>query len=295
VKSGALSIVLFALLVSLVTVPQVGSAQTPTATQPAGPAGPAALPGAARFGQPDADDAPADPAADDGNVRRGDEDDHDFGGPHFWDGGNNVVQIQNYQDGRMRVRGRTRLVHAHGESVAPVNAAYALASCTDCQTFAVALEIVLVSPNTTDARPENHAIARNVDCTRCATVARALQYVVTVDDPEQVPDNIQRLLGSMEREIEAVGRERNIDANTANARINAVIAQFQELGSGLTDQQDQTDEPDSPGTTPAAAPAASPAASPAADAATATLTATPEETAPVGADATATPTATTTP
>ena len=285
-KSGTIAIVLCALLISLVAVPQAGSAQTPTAPQPAGSPGPTAPSGAARFGQPDEDDAPADPAADDGDrVRRDDEDDGDFGGPRFWAGGENIVQIQNYQDGRMRVRGRVRLVHVHGPSAAPVNAAYALASCTDCQTFAVALEIALVSPNITDARPKNHAVARNVDCTRCATVARALQYVVTVDDPEQVPDNIQRLLHDMEREIDAVGRERNIDANTANQRIQAVIEQFTELGSSLTDQQEETEDVNSPGTTPEASP----------DAATATPTVTPTETVPAGSDATPTPTATVTP
>jgi len=291
VKSGTIVIVLCALLTSLVADPQPGSARTLPASQPGGTPGPAAPPGAARFGQPDQDVAPADPGADDGRVRRNDEDDRDPDGSRIWAGGNNIVQVQNYQEGRMRVRGRVRLVHLHGPSAAPVNAAYALASCTDCQTFAVALEIALVSPNATDVRPENHAIARNVDCTRCATVARALQYVVTVDDPEEVPNNIQRLLRDMEREIQAVGRERNIDANTANQRIQAVIDQFTELGSSLTDQEEETEDENSPGTTPAA----SPPPSPSPNDETATPTVTPTETMPAGSDATPTPTATVTP
>jgi hypothetical protein len=83
-----------------------------------------------------------------------------------------------------------------------------------------------------------------------------------VDDPSIVPDNVSRLMNDMEREIRAIGRERGITANEANARVDAVIAQFQDLAAGLQDQIDQTSEPTTDGA-PAPSVPAVPAPSPA--------------------------------
>ena len=168
--------------------------------------------------------------------------------------------IRNHSDGQLRVRGRIRLVQIDGPDAAPVNGSYVLASCTDCQSFGIALEIVLVSPNTTHVVPQNHAIARNDQCTRCVTVARALQYVYTVDDPNDVPRNVRDLLNDMEKEIRDVGQDRNIGAGDANDRINAVIDQFKELAASLNDQGDQTEDTTSPDIVPA--PSSSPDAVP---------------------------------
>jgi putative peptide zinc metalloprotease protein len=197
----------------------------------------------------DEDVAPDDEASDDVMVRREREDREEWqGGEHHpGDGGNNIVMVRNHADGKMRVRGRIRLAELHGSRAEPINAAFAYASCTDCQTFAVALEIALIAPGASTISPENHARAINYQCERCATVARALQYAFVVDDPSIVPDNVNRLMNEMEREIRAIGREPNITANEANARIDAVVTQFQDLAAGLQDQIDQSSEPTTPG------------------------------------------------
>jgi putative peptide zinc metalloprotease protein len=215
----------------------------------------------------DEDTGPDDEASDDVVVRREREDREEWrGGQHRpGDGGNNVVTVRNHSDGKMRVRGRIRLAELHGSRAEPINAAFAYASCTDCETFAVALEIALIAPGATTIAPENHARAINYQCERCATVARALQYAFVVDDPSIVPDNVNRLMNDMERELRAIGRDRDISANDANARVNAVIAQFQDLAAGLQDQIDQTSEPTSagaPAPTVPAVPAPSPSPAP---------------------------------
>jgi putative peptide zinc metalloprotease protein len=56
------------------------------------------------------------------------------------------------------------------------NTAVAYASCTDCRTVAVAIQVVLVS-EVDAATPENVAVAINYDCTECETLARAFQFV----------------------------------------------------------------------------------------------------------------------
>jgi putative peptide zinc metalloprotease protein len=248
--------------------PTTGRAQTPTdgATPTPTMSAPAAaspVPVEARPTDPTAaQPAPGPRASEDANpdetgadeivVRE--EREHDIGSGHG-SGGRNIVFVLNRSDERMRVRGRIRLVEAHGTRAEPVNAAFAYASCTDCQTFAVALEIALVSPEAATIAPQNRARAINYECTRCTTVARALQYVFVVDDPDAVPDNIRRLMREMERELRGIGGEPDITAEQANARVSAVVADFQDLAEGLQDELATAADVTSPGApSPAEAP-----------------------------------------
>jgi hypothetical protein len=271
------ALVVMVVVTGLVAAPQSTRAQTspdgatptpatapgpaaPPASGQALPADPSALPPA------DADTAPADPAADDVVVRQEREDREEWqAGQHFrGDGGNNVVMVLNRSDNRMRVRGRIRLVDLHGSRAEPVNAAFAYSSCTDCQTFVVALEIALIAPNASTIAPQNRARALNYECTRCVTVARALQYAYVVDDPDVVPDNVNRLIRDMEKELRDIGREGDISANQANARIDGVVGRFQELAVSLQDQFDETVELTTPGApSPAAIPGTDPGLVPA--------------------------------
>ena len=262
---SSLSAVLAALVVlaALASGPDSTRAQTTEATpvpatvpDQAAPPVPPVMPAA------DEDPLPDEATVDEVTVRREREDREEWqaGERHPGGGGDNVVMVRNHSDGKMRIRGRIRLAELHGSRAEPINAAMAYSSCTDCQTFAVALEIALIAPGAATIAPENRARALNYECTRCVTVARALQYVFVVDDPSIVPDNIERLMRDMESEIRAIGRERDISANQANARIDAVVVRFQELGSGLQDQLDQSDAPTTPGAPAPSAPSTAPAA-----------------------------------
>ena len=111
--------------------------------------------------------------------------------------------------------------------------------------------------------PQNRARAVNYECTRCVTFARAIQYVYAVDDPDQVPDNVNRLVRGMEWELRDIQRDRHITPAQADTRVSAVIAQFQELNANIRDELVQTEEVTSPGATPAADSSAAPAAAPA--------------------------------
>jgi putative peptide zinc metalloprotease protein len=244
--------------------PTPGAAAPPEQAAPPGQAAPpeqAAPADASAMPTDDEDTAPDDPAADDVTVQRGREDrDEGQAGQHVpGGGGNNVVMVRNHSDGDLRIRGRIRLAELHGSRAEPMNLAFAYASCTDCQTYAVALEIALVAPGASTIAPQNRAHALNYECTRCVTVARALQYVFVVDDPSIVPDNVDRLMRDMEKEIRDIGHTRGISATEANARVDAVIDRFQDLASGLQDQVDETDQPTTPGA-PAPTIPASPAA-----------------------------------
>jgi putative peptide zinc metalloprotease protein len=63
------------------------------------------------------------------------------------------------------------------------NAAVAYASCEDCRTVAVAIQVVLVMSDPSIVEPENLALAVNESCTSCETLASAYQYVLGTGGP----------------------------------------------------------------------------------------------------------------
>ena len=197
------------------------SAPAPAAPSPAAPA-PAVAP------------APASVAPDeDKDVERGEEASDE--------GSSNIVHVENRVDNRFRLRGRVDVAHVEGLTASPVNHAEAFASCTDCQTFAVALQIALIRKDATTITPENVALAVNFRCLRCFTSARAMQYVFQVDDPDEVPERVSDMVETMNAELRGIQLTRGISIAEANARIDAVVAQFNDLAASLNEQRQDTD------------------------------------------------------
>ena len=95
------------------------------------------------------------------------------------------------------------LVWADGDTVANTNEAYALASCTGCQTVAVAFQVVLILGNANVVVPENVAAAVNYSCVQCVTQALATQLVVTLSGPLSAQSTAD--LAELWKEISAFG------------------------------------------------------------------------------------------
>jgi putative peptide zinc metalloprotease protein len=119
------------------------------------------------------------------------------------DGPANRVMAVNQSDGRVATMARTALMQDPGPAVGAENVALARASCSDCRTVAVAVEVVTVDGPVTDFHPLNAAVAVNEACTRCATYAYARQEIIAVDgefSPSDVGrDEIRRLSDAIDR------------------------------------------------------------------------------------------------
>lgn len=163
------------------------------------------------------------------------------GGPH------NVVKVINKNDGKFRMKGKIQINHIPGDNASPVNDSEAYASCANCETFAVALQIDLISRSATTIAPQNVAIAVNVQCSHCTTVSRAVQYVYQVDDPSQIPDNVRDLVNQMQDQLNAAAKDKDATVAQTEARVDAVIAQFNELAQSLNNQRNQSTDDDTPG------------------------------------------------
>jgi hypothetical protein len=155
---------------------------------------------------------------------------------------NNVVIAHNQKDDRSLLRASIELVRIPGETASPINVAFAYGDCTGCQTIAVALQIVFRSNAATVVAPENLAVAVNFVCTQCYTVAWAIQFVIPVDDPLQADRDerhAQRLFARMEKELRDVGKKRDFEVTEAEARIDAVLAEFRAQGAQLIEQRQE--------------------------------------------------------
>ncbi len=153
-------------------------------------------------------------------------------------GGKNIVKVLNRQDGRFVIRGNIQLNRIPAPNVEPWNLAWAQSSCTDCQTMAVALQINLYERGAPRVAPQNAAIAVNIACTRCVTVARALQYTIPVDDIREVPRDVNELIREMDRELNDIRRTATSVAE-AEPRVNQVIERFRQLAQYLNDARDE--------------------------------------------------------
>jgi hypothetical protein len=152
-------------------------------------------------------------------------------------GARNVVIARGVADGAIEVSGSVQLNRVPAPRVAPVNMALATASCTDCQTLAVALQIDLIPRDASWIVPENSASAVNYECTRCYTVARATQYVLQVDDPTTVPPDVAALARELDLELVALQSRGAASIAEAEARIDAVLGRFTSLAASLADQR----------------------------------------------------------
>jgi putative peptide zinc metalloprotease protein len=179
------------------------------------------------------------------------------------------VHVANREDGRFRASGRLDYVAINHDRVAPSNYAHAEATCTDCQTLAVAAQIALYERGANNVSPQNFAVAMNVRCRRCVTIALAYQYLIPVDDIDNAPEDAKRLVKEFDREFNEIEKIRSLQETSPSdveARINSVIVRFHEYAQYLSvfrdeDRRDQNGTPTAVPTEPVA-PTAEPTTTP---------------------------------
>jgi putative peptide zinc metalloprotease protein len=107
------------------------------------------------------------------------------------------------------------------------NTAAALASCTDCQTVALAFQVVLVRGDADVVVPENQAVAYNDQCVECVTYASATQIVLGFDGHVRLTGDGRQRIGEWYRALQ--GLEDQVATMTV-AELNAAVqAAKQEL------------------------------------------------------------------
>lgn len=165
-------------------------------------------------------------------------DDDDFTGPR-----NNIVEVVNETNNAMIFRGKIQVNTINGGTVDPGNLAAAYSSCTGCNSLAVALQLNLVEGSPDTVAPENVAVALNEDCTKCYSWADAYQSTISVDDAEDIAEDIEDDVYRLNRKLHRIARMRNLSAAEVQARAEAVIAEFKALVAEIdADADDDRDD-----------------------------------------------------
>jgi putative peptide zinc metalloprotease protein len=108
------------------------------------------------------------------------------------------------------------------------NAAVAYSSCTDCQTVAVAIEIVLVTGDPSVVTPTNVAIAINDQCTLCISVADAYQWVLGTGGNVHFSDHGMQEIRRIVNEIRDLGKS-GLSAAEIQARLEELVKQLAQV------------------------------------------------------------------
>jgi putative peptide zinc metalloprotease protein len=148
-------------------------------------------------------------------------------------GVDNTAIAVNTKDGSNLFKLSFSISRVMSDSVTSTNAAVAIASCTDCQTTAVAIQFVLLMSDPSTFSPTNLALAENIDCTLCDTLASAYQYVIQAGGPVHLTAGGMQQLEQIRRDLLAL-KTSGLDSFDLQARIDELVKQaYQVLSTSL--------------------------------------------------------------
>ncbi len=187
-------------------------------------------------------------------------------------GDDNIVVAENTHDGSSIFEFAFEITEVTGDVVDAGNLAVAYATCTECRTVAVAIQIVLVFSDPSVVVPENVAIAVNEECDLCETFASAYQFVISTGGPVEFTKEGRKALKEIEKQIKALLKS-DLPLEELQAQIDALMDQVAEiLDTQLVpvedddddgeDDDDETEESPSPTPTPSVSTSTSPTPTP---------------------------------
>jgi len=140
--------------------------------------------------------------------------------------GDTTVVAVNTRDESSIFRLAFNIRHVTGDVVDQTNAAVALASCQECRTVAIAIQVLLVAGDPSVVTPENLALAVNYDCTLCDTFATAYQIVLIDGTRLRFTAEGSLAIAQIRRELEALRTQDLSDGDLAN-QIGGLVDRLQ--------------------------------------------------------------------
>jgi len=147
-------------------------------------------------------------------------------------GGDDVVAAVNTKDGRFLYRVRLSIKRVTGDVVDNANVAAAAASCDSCETVAVSIQGLLLFSDPSVFTPTNFALAANVGCSFCDTLASAYQFAIQAGRPVHLTADGNRDVAQIRHQLEAI-RHEGLTIFEIQAQVDALAQQL--LGVLLTE------------------------------------------------------------
>jgi putative peptide zinc metalloprotease protein len=134
---------------------------------------------------------------------------------------NGAIAI-NTKDGSSLFRLAFAIRRVAGDTVDETNAAVAFSSCSNCQTTAIAIEVVLITGDASTVTPTNLALAYNYDCSSCVSVADAYQFVFSTGGQVHFTADGNQMLAQIRRDLEAL-RHENLTLDELQAKLTDIV------------------------------------------------------------------------
>lgn len=109
------------------------------------------------------------------------------------------------------------------------NAAVAYASCTDCRTVAVSIQVVLAMGDVDSVTTDNLAMSLNYECSECETLASAFQYVFGNGEPVRFTADGSRRLADIRRRFQELRRRDELTLQELEAEIKRLADEVAEV------------------------------------------------------------------
>ncbi|HEX6348032.1 MAG TPA: hypothetical protein VF160_01425 [Candidatus Dormibacteraeota bacterium] len=154
------------------------------------------------------------------------------------------------------------------DTVAPTNAAIAISSCSSCQTVAIAVDVVFVMSDPNVYAPTNLAIAMNIGCSNCNTLADAYQFAMTTGGPVHLTPEGEQEVARIRQQLEQL-RHSDGTIFEIQQQVSLLMLQLQQVLSTQVvpvppDQGQPAGEQPAPAASPAPTASPSPSAAPSA-------------------------------
>ena len=173
--------------------------------------------------------------------------------------GDNAAVAVNTKDGSSVFRLAFSVRRVAGPVVDQTNAAVAYASCTVCQTVAIAIQVVLVMGDPEVVTPENVAIAINEQCDLCDTLASAYQFVLGTGQPVRFTAEGRRRINDVRQALREL-RKSDLPIREIQARVDHLADELRGvLRTELVTVASGSEHRPSPSPTPSPTPSATPA------------------------------------
>jgi putative peptide zinc metalloprotease protein len=145
-----------------------------------------------------------------------------------WAQGDNTAVAVNTRDGADVFRLAFSIRRVMSETADTDNAAVAAASCTDCQTVALAFQVVLLFENPDELTTDNLAIAINTGCSLCDTLASAYQLVLTTGGPVHFTAEGNKRIQEIRQQLLEL-RDSGLTSFEIQARVDALYEELKEV------------------------------------------------------------------
>lgn len=140
-------------------------------------------------------------------------------------GDDNIAVAVNTRDGSTVYAVRLKVVMTAADVVDSGNAAVAAASCSDCQTVAIALEGVLATGSPSSVTVTNLALALNEECSSCRTLAYAYQHLQTTDGRVRITGAGRHGIALLRQQLNAL-RTSGLDIDAVKAEVDRIVREF---------------------------------------------------------------------